>query len=272
MFLNEQQTERNLNILVYGQTGAGKTALGVSAPDPLILLSERQGFETVRDHAKRLGVPMPPTFWIKDKNELAKAVHVLQSDDAPIAKLIGDQLPEAEAKAAIDALPYLRPKTIVFDSLTDIMQLIWEGIVEQSPLKNAKDGLPDTTMRHWGAMATRGRSFVRMCRDLPYHCLFLALLDDKEVEGERHIGPALPMRSLPAIIGAACNAVGVARVAAKRKSGEETVMVHSVQFAGPDNVMTKPLRPLRDVEVANMTSWIKRLDNQTTETKEKEND
>lgn len=264
MFLNQEQPERHTNILVYGQTGSGKTALGVSAPDPVILLSERQGFETVRDHAKRLGKPMPPTFWIKDRTQLAHAVGALQgATDEPIPALL-DLLASTDgaAEAAKKTLTYVKPKTVVFDSVTDIMQLIWDGIVDQSPLKKAKDGLPDTSMRHWGAMSTRGKSFIRQCRDLPYHCLFLALLDDREVEGERVVGPALPMRALPAMLGAACNAIGVARVTAKRKTDAETEMVHSVQFAGPDNMMTKPLRPLRDNEIPDMTHWVYALNNE----------
>jgi hypothetical protein len=264
MYLNAQQPERNLNFLIYGATGSGKTALGVSAPQPLILLSERQGYETVRDHSARLGVPMPPTFWIQNRSDLATAMQVLQSEhNEPILKLI-DKLAPGMTPAMLDSvratLPYVKPRTVVFDSLTDIMQLVWDGIVEQSPLKPAKDGLPDTTMRHWGAMATRARSFLRMARDLPYHVVMLALLDDREIEGERHVGPSLPMRSLPALAGAACNAIGVARVTVKREQGKETTLLHSVQFAGPDNMITKPLRPLRDVETANVSDWITRCE------------
>jgi hypothetical protein len=266
MYLNSQQPERNINFLIYGNSGAGKTALGVSAPQPLILLSERQGFETVRDHARRLNVPMPPTFWINKRTDLGAVINILQTEHtAPIVKMIETLAPgmnPAMIEAAAKALPYVKPRTVVIDSLTDMMQLVWDGIVEQSPLKPAKDGLPDTTMRHWGTMATRGRAFLRACRDLPYHVVLLALLDDRETDGERHIQPQLPMRSLPAITGATCNAIGVARVSARRREGEQTELVHAVQFAGPDNMLTKPMRPLRDVEVPNVSDWISRIDAQ----------
>ena len=272
MYLNQEQQDRNVNVLVYGTTGTGKTALGVSAPDPVILLSERQGFETVRDHARRLGKPMPPTFWIQNREQLAHAVHCLQVEADPIpamlALLMKDKS-ESVAKA-VATLPYKRPKTVVFDSVTDVMQIIWDGVVEQSPLKKAKDGLPDTSMRHWGAMSTRGKAFIRQCRDLPYNVLFLALLDDREVgeedERSRVIQPMLPMRGLPSMLAAACNAVGIARVRAVRKKDEQTEMQHTIQFAGPDYMMTKPLRPLRDVEAPNMSQWLDRLSNETDKT------
>lgn len=276
MLLNTQQDERLWKVLCYGESGVGKTHLGVTAPDPVILLAERQGFETVRDAAHMLGKPTPPTFWMRNLQDFRTAIQVLQNDPAPLATLVqrlaGDAT-EEEVDAEMESLPYVRPKTVVIDSCTEVFQLIWDNLLEQAPPKTAKDGLPDTSMRHWSAMRDRASGLIRTCRDLPYHVLFLALLDDRE-QGEaeqktRIVQPQAPMRAIPSMLVAACNAAGVVRrdrvtVADENDpSGRRIEVRRSVRFLCPSFVLAKPLHPLAPEEVPDVSDWFRRLERPT---------
>lgn len=277
MLLNDTQPQRFWKFLIYADSGSGKTHLGVSAPDPVILLGERQGFETVRDAAKRFKKPMPPTFWIQKKQDLIDAMRILATDAVPVAGLIKHFAPDEEtAKRQIAALPYTAPKTVVFDSMTEFANQIFDSLTEEAPPKMAKDGLPDISMRYWGAYKERVSRFIRAARDLPYHCVFLALKDDKEVgdgdEKSRVICPMMLGRATPAMLEGATNAVGTINITRKyvtKKKGDEEVrqqkLIRSVQFTGPSFMHTKPLAPLEDTEVPSIEDWIKRLNAQGEE-------
>jgi hypothetical protein len=265
--LNDTIDENYLKVLTYGRSGTGKTTLGVTAPQPLILLSERQGYRAVKDAAKRLGVPVPPTIWIETLEDLRVAVSTLQSDlEHPIPTIMRRLLGEGAA-SAIESLPYARPRTVVFDSMSDIFRLISEDIERTAGRKLGKDGLEAKPERYWGVLRDRGEKLIRATRDLPYHVLYLALLDDRTIgEGEeqsRVVGPECPMRALPTALVAATNMTGIASIkerAVKDEAGKVTYEYqHFVRFAGPSWMATKPLRPLGDVEPPHFGAWLERV-------------
>jgi len=284
VLLNQEQIERTINLGIYGTSGTGKTTLGVTAPDPVILLSERQGFESIRDAAARLKKPIPPTFLMQHRDALGQAIAALQKgvgssgsngkSAEPLVRLVEQFVPEDKQKQAIADLPYTTPKTVVLDSCTDMMQLVWDHILEQSPQKTAKDGLPETNMRHWGTMKERGNALLRAVRDLPYHSIYLSLLDDRETgegdEKNRVVQPQMPMRALPGMLAASCNAVGITRVKRLHEKGKDMELQRWVQFAGPDFMLVKPLRPLKDQEEPNVSKWIAKLDKKHTTAEKKQ--
>lgn len=259
MLLRDKDHARLLKALVYGKSGSGKTHLGVTAPDPVVLLSERQGFETIRDAAARLGRPLPPTFWVRSVDDLREALRILGTSKAPLEHM---QQHFGSADEQDEPLPYATPQTVVLDSMTDIAQLVSDDIDRIAPPRKGKDGLPVKAERYWGVLGDRMHGLIRAFRDLPYHVLFLALLDDRTVgEGEeaaRQVGPMMPMRKMPAMLESAVNAVGVASVKQVPVKGQDVELQHGVTFAAPDWIMTKPLRPLRDREVADFGDWVQR--------------
>jgi hypothetical protein len=158
------------------------------------------------------------------------------------------------------------PESVVLDSITDIAEMISAEIREQSPPKTGKDGLPVDSERYWNVLSDRAAKLIRAFRNVPLHVLFLALLADKEIgegdEKSRWVGPQMPMKSLPNVIMAAVNVVGVTyrtrskTVDAKTK---QRPMVYGIATTGPDHMQIKPYPPLRDSEVTNFTSWVKRI-------------
>ena len=258
--LNAVHAERFWNVLVYGRSGTGKSSLGVTAPDPVILLGELQGFESIRDAAHRLSKPVPPCFHITSAQELRQAIMILRDreDPAPIAKLAA-----AHGAAGVE-LPYDRPGTVVIDSHTEMMKLLCDEIDEQSPPRIAKDGLPERSKRFWGVLSTRSDRLLRAFRDLPYHVLLLARLVDKEIgegrEKSRYVGPDLPMNKLGELTASITNAVGLSFKEAVPQLKDDTEHVFRVRFSGPSHFLTKPLRPLADVESPDVSDWLARLD------------
>jgi len=253
------------------KSGAGKTTLGVTAPKPLILLTERQGFRSVRDAAERLGCDMPPTIWIQSLEDARAILSVLQTNhnrpiESILSRLFGD-----DAKSLIAGLPYAKPESIILDSVTEMFALVSDDIEHVVGKKIGRDGLETKPERYWGVLRERSEKLVRKFRDLPYHVFFLALLRDTTIgEGDqatRVVEPACPMRALPSALAAAVNIVGLVSVRqeprkVESEDGESKIVYdykRAVKFAGPGWMMTKPMGDLGAAEEADIASWISRV-------------
>lgn len=253
----EAASDRYLKALVYGPPGTGKTNLGVSAPKPLILLSEHQAVPHMRAAAKRLGVPAPLVLAMDNLKDYRHVLVALRADKAQPFTVRDD-----DGNVVFQSAEW--PETVVLDSLTDACELVSAEIRAESPPKVGKDGLPVDSERYWNVLADRCAKLIRAFRDLPINTLFLCLVDDRMVgegdEAKRVVQPMLPMRKLPMTVMAAVNVVGVTY----RKRGDagkdgKRPMVYGIQTAGPDYVALKPFPPLRDQEVTDFSSWCKRI-------------
>lgn len=314
MLMNVTHQERLWKLLVYGASGTGKTTLGVSAPKPLILLGERQGWEAVRDAAILHKKKVPPTFYLRSMEELRIAIGVLSGGGPRVIERLIDTLAKnaltkallsenaitepdlakrkermkegrwmsleeiAEARSTYSeenvaamkkSLPYSEPQTIVADSMTEFLTMIGDDVDATAKVEKGKDGLEHRSMRAFGVVKTRGERFIRSLRDLPYHVLFLARLEDKEIgdekQKERVVQPLTPQRTFPETIMAACNAAGIMESVQVTVPGEKPddepvrATKHGVSFSEPTFKRTKALRPLRDRETCNVSGWIRRL-------------
>jgi len=261
--------EAIVKLVVYGKSGTGKTSLGVSAPRPLILLSERQGFRSVRDAAKRLGVPTPPTMYLQTASDLRACIRSLKGNPhEPIASAMREVMGAGpDTEAAILALPYTKPESIVCDSLTDFFRLISEDVLEGLGFPKAKDNQEVKSDRYWDLLRSRSDGLVTSLRDLPYHVVMLCLLDDRMVgkddEATRQVGPDTPMRALASKLVAASNACGISytdqRTSMNDKGEPEYAYDWKVRFRGPRYMVVKPTEPLKDIESPNVADWIERI-------------
>lgn len=252
-----------LKALVYGKPGTGKTTLGITAPKPLICLTERQAFTHVKHAIARSGNRPVGVLFIQEIGDLALVARALHQ---------GTGNPAARAKDFVirrnDGTELFRsaewPETVVIDSVTDAMRLLEDDINRVSPPKIGKDNLPVQAERYWQVLKDRAMKMIRLFRDVDFHVLFLCLEDDKTNgegdEAERRVGPSLPMRALPDALSAAVNMVGVTGRTIKRVEGQaDADIVWGVRTVGPGFYLLKPYRPLADVEVPDFSSWVTRV-------------
>lgn len=140
----------NINLLVYGESGVGKTLLSgsaqaVAAMSPVLFVDIEGGTLTLRNHYADVDVIRVTNF--KDM----ATVH--------------DEL--ATGKSVY--------KTVVLDSLTEIQKFSMYGVMTEL-LKKEPDRDPDVPgMREWGKNIEQMRRFVRAFRDLPMNVIFTAL-------------------------------------------------------------------------------------------------
>lgn len=257
--ITNDRDERFIKAAIYGPPGTGKSSFGVTAPNPLILLSERQGIAHIRAAAARLGRSVPPVLFMESLADYRMVLRALMTGAGkPTITVANDK------GTVFYTGPY--PSTVVLDSLTDACRLVTDEVMLEAPPEKAKDGLDKVSERHWAAQRDRSEKLIRAFRNVPAHVLFLCLADDRTSgEGDqqtRSVTPALSMRALPGFLCAAVNVVGIT-TREIGKTRDETTGDRDIEFGirtiGPSYFMLKPYRPLRDVEVPDFSSWVARL-------------
>lgn len=255
--MDTAEDEKYWKIVISGKPGTGKTSMGVSAPNPLILLSERQGMPHIKQAAKRQGKATPPTLYMESVNDYKSVLRVLmggRQKDFEVTDLVTGEV--------VLSVKDWWPDSLVLDSLTEALSIIFREIKEQAPSEKGKDGLPKSNMRLWGVQVERGTNFIKMFRDLPMHVFFLCLRDEQQKNDsdgnllERSVAPSVTPRSLVPVLAAAVNVIGYSYRTLNRKTRRPEY--GAVLEAGEDAI-TKPCHPLRAVEVPDLGSWIARL-------------
>lgn len=264
--IDDAESELFINALVYGKSGTGKTSFGVSAPDPLVLLSERQGLISAKAAAKRAGLPVPTVMHMETIQDYQNVLRALHGDRSLPFRIYEPEWENGKQVGHTLVHEGSWPKSVVLDSLTDVARLIIEDIRRIAPPKKGQDGLPVDSQRFWNVLEDRLRRVVVAFRDVPMHTLFLCLLDDREIETDndgkrRWVGPSLPMRKIPEIVGAACNVVASSYKREVRTQNPQTRRIDvieqfGVMLSGPECYMLKRLLPLRQVEIPNFTHWV----------------
>ena len=147
----------NMNILVYGESGVGKTVLAASAAE----------------------VPeMSPVLNIDfEGGQMSIAAQGLDVDIVRISQW--NQFQELWVQLRGGKHGY---KTIIMDSLTEIFNFMMNQIMREVIEKDS-DRDPDVpSVREWGKAGSQMRTLIRLFRDLPVNVIFTALVRQEQDE------------------------------------------------------------------------------------------
>jgi hypothetical protein len=207
---------------LYGDSGAGKTWLAASAPNPVVLLTEQNGEQSLR-----LSNPGASYVVVSTAEEVRDFLRMAQ--DGTLA---------AEGF-----------ESIVLDGLTEIQQLIRDEIA-------ARKGGDEFTIADWGELTDKMRKLMRLLRTLAgrYHVV-CTMLAEEEFAGEvKHVRPAFQGRKLANEVMQFFSAVGY--VFKRPAKGETSGVEHVAMFDGPARIKSKNCHPLRGARPGPITDWI----------------
>lgn len=230
-----------VKVLLYGDSGAGKTHTSVTAPKPCVLLTEPNGILSIQ--------ASNPDAIVVDVTRIAAENGTKPMD------VVRDFF-----RAAMDGtLRETGCKTVIIDSLTELQRMLRDEILSQK----AQGGNSNVqwTLQDWGTLTDRLRKLVRMIRDLPFHVVATALADaDTDQNENRYVVPSFQGKKFPNEIAGYFSLVGyVYRQRIKEADDQEEVLRHKVLFSGPSTYLTKNVAPLEAVEAPNVDAWIQAI-------------
>jgi hypothetical protein len=263
--------DAHLRVCVYGRSGAGKTGLGVTAPRPLILLGERQGYSTILARAAALEVPVPPVVLFESIGDVSAVLRILRESPADSLEVLHGHLASLErergnadprpfgVRDAAD-LPYSAPASVVFDSATEVTRVLMERIEATATLTVGRDGLPSKDVRFITYYKEQADRLFRSLRDVPAHVLILARMVDRDSDAGRYQGPDLTYATLGEALSSTVQATGVLRASQERIDRKDRDSpkrtIRTVEFAGPEYVLTKGVEGLKPTEAPDFAAWV----------------
>ena len=216
--LDLQEEDEYIHLLVYGNSGIGKTVFGGSDEDVLFIAPEDNGTLS----AKRMG-SKAKKWKIKSWPDIVKAYEWLKS---------------------LDDIPF---NWVVLDSLTEMQQMCMRHILEEGVRMNpARD--PDVPqLQDWIPYFEKVRKMVKLFNSLPVNILFTALEQDEENEdGDKVVLPMMQGKGTQYAKQVASWMDSFGRMSiGRRKAGENedgTIRweeVRIIQWRGSKTVMAK---------------------------------
>ena len=155
------------NILIYGESGVGKTVLSGSASivkdmDPVLFIDVEGGTLSLKEF-----YPDCKVIRVKSWVELQRVADEFLKGKAPF-------------------------KTVVIDSLTEIQKLSMSDIMKKAVREDPTKDPDMPGIREWGKNAEQTRRFIRAFRDLPVNTIFTALASvDKDDKGRQVTRPMM---------------------------------------------------------------------------------
>lgn len=204
-----------LNLLIYGEPGAGKTYLAGTALDdkatsPVLLLDVEGGAVTLRSR---------------------KSLDVVQVRTIKEVENVNNELYNAKD---------MHYKTVIIDSLTELQKLDMRTVQQNEYNRTPeKVDIDVPSQRAWGKSGERVRRIITAYKDLPCHVIATCLVGSEldEVNGVMNYYPSLPGK-LRGDVPGYFDVVGYLKATSK-KVGQDTEIVRTLQVAKTERVVAK---------------------------------
>mgnify|MGYP003151765577 CR=1 FL=1 len=208
-------------ILIYGDSGSGKTYGCSRSNNTIVLLCEKNGMVSV-------------------KNANPNALVVACTNISEVRAFMHEAMNGGLKKHGI--------QTIVIDGLTEIQRMIKDEILGSGKQMRLQD---------WGVLADKMRKLLRTIRNLPFNVICTALAEYTYDEDQvRYTNPQFEGKKTAAEVMQYFSAVGVAY---KNVNKEQDTVEYKVLFGGPATVMCKSAGNLGKVEEGEAAQWLTKL-------------
>lgn len=221
-----------INILLYGESGAGKTWMAASCDNVAYLLLESNGVQSVRE-----------------SNPDAMLLLAHNMDDV-----------RGFMRMAFDGtMEKMGIKTIVIDGLTEIQRMMQDEILQQK--KGNASGEVTFTLQDWGVLTDKVRQFLRTIRRAPFNVVATALASNEVEEGmgTRRIMPQFSGKKLHNEVAQFFNVVGFVYRQQVPGEGGQVSYARRAMLEGPEGYLVKPCHPLVGTLEGPVQNWLDAL-------------
>ena len=205
--------------LIFANAGTGKTWLAAASPNPVIVLTEKNGITSVAH-----------------SNPDAIVIECMTADELfdVIIDAKDGKLDAEDEEGNVHSIPF---ETLVIDSLTEAQRLIKDRILKRANRE-------EMILKDWNTLANHMQRLVRAIRDLPVHVICTALQEElyEDSTGVRHIKPAFDGKKTTQQISQYFNFVGW--LYKKDSSSENGITPRFLMLDGPNHIMCKAAHPV----------------------------
>lgn len=263
-------------ILIYGNSGAGKTWRACQARKPgdrrkvLGLLTEANGVQSARHANPDILLPSwPLTERRTSEDGTVEEVPMLDADGNQMVRhyaVTMDEVRDVLRMVINREVPDL--DTLVVDGLTEIQAMMKDEIQrfkDRLAAEKKKPELATFSKGDWGELTEKMRRLMRSLRDLPLNVVSTALADvETEEDGDstiRYTMPSFQGRKLHNQAAAFQNVVAYAYTASKRDDKGKRKIERFAMVEGPETIQCKPAHPLTGVLEEPLWEWLDLLAN-----------
>jgi hypothetical protein len=161
-----QDEDENYNLLVYADSGVGKTVFGCSDDRVLVVATEDAGGGGGTISAKRFG-STAQKWKVKSWTDIVRAYDWLSKQDP---------------------IPF---DWVFIDSLTDAQSMCMRDVLEKATKENPHRDPDVPLIGDWQPYYNKFERMVKLFNSLPVHCLYSALQQEEQDEEEETV--VLPM-------------------------------------------------------------------------------
>ena len=231
--------------LVFGSAGSGKSWFAAQSPNPVVILTEKNGLTSVA-HSN----PDAIVIEVTSADELWEVLIMAKGGSLNLNDEDGK-----EVKIEFD--------TLVIDSLTEAQRLLKDYI-----LQTAKRD--EFILKDWNTLTNHMQRLVRLIRDLPCHVICTALMEEsyEDSTGKRFVRPQFEGKKTTQQISQYFNFVGYLYKKDGGASVTSDLTPRFLMLDGPNNYMCKPAHPVVGVienpEVSKILADIQGTNGKTT--------